>query len=515
MTWSASAGADPPAGKQARRQAPPPAPTIPAKIDCRALVQDGFTSNATVPDFQDIPEAPTRIQSATIVAATATQPEYCDVRGYVQSQIKFQLKLPTTTWQGRYLQFGCGGFCGTITPTTFPACRTELGGDFAIASTNDGHDAAGTDALWAGQTEQPRIDFGYRAVHVVAVAAKAIQAAYYGRAPIKSYFQGCSDGGREGLMEAQRYPDDFDGIVAGAPALQMEFSPLFLANVIQANTGADGNPILTLDKLAPLHAAVVEACDGNDGVTGNDLIGDPRDCRSTRRSIRCPGADGPTCLTSAQVSVVRTIYAGARDRSGRRLDPRMTPRGSELTWAGWWVPAPPPPTAPAGHSPGLGRDRLRRERGALAQLPARRGQAAQPRRALAARLRPDGPAGQVLRRGQPEPRSLPAARRQAAHLPGPGRRAGAAERDDRLLQRGARDDGRPAPDRPLRAALPRQRHEPLLGRPDAEHLGPRAADGPLGRERRGARLDHGRPPDRAEVRRRCAATTTSSGPGTT
>ncbi len=242
VTWSASAGADPPAGKQARRQAPPPSPTIPAKLDCRALVQDGFTSNATVPDFQDIPEAPTRIQSATIVAATATQPEYCDVRGYVQSQIKFQLKLPTTTWQGRYLQFGCGGFCGTITPTTFPACRTELGGDFAIASTNDGHDAAGTDALWAGQTEQPRIDFGYRAVHVVAVAAKAIQAAYYGRGPIKSYFQGCSDGGREGLMEAQRYPDDFDGIVAGAPALQMEFSPLFLANVIQANTGADGNP---------------------------------------------------------------------------------------------------------------------------------------------------------------------------------------------------------------------------------------------------------------------------------
>jgi tannase/feruloyl esterase len=156
-----------------------------------------------------------------------------------RARSSFQLKLPTTTWQGRYLQFGCGGFCGVITPTTFPACRTELGGDFAIASTNDGHDAAGTDALWAGQTEQPRIDSGYRAVHVVAVAKKAIQAAYYGRPPVKSYFHGCSDGGREGLMEAQRYPDDFDGIVAGAPALYMEFSPLFLASAIQANTGLD------------------------------------------------------------------------------------------------------------------------------------------------------------------------------------------------------------------------------------------------------------------------------------
>jgi feruloyl esterase len=188
-------------------------------------------------------------------------------------------------------------------------------------------------------------------VHVVAVAAKAIQAAYYGRPPIRSYWQGCSDGGREGLMEAQRYPDDFDGIVVGAPALYMEFSPLFLASAIQANTGPGGAPILTLDKLAPLHDAVVKACDGNDGVTGDGLIGDPRDCSFDPGSIRCPGADAPACLTSAQVAVVRTIYAGAHDRSGRQLDPRMTPRGSELTWAGWWVPAPAPPTAPAGTRP--------------------------------------------------------------------------------------------------------------------------------------------------------------------
>jgi hypothetical protein len=332
---SASAGADPPAVTAS-------APVIPAKIDCQMLVQNtGGDRNANVPDFQDIPGAPTRINSATIVPATATQPEYCDVRGYVQSQVKFQLKLPTSTWQGRYLQFGCGGFCGSISNTTFPACRTELGGDFAIAATNDGHDAAGTDALWAGQTEQPRIDFGYRAVHVVAVASKAIQAAYYGRGPIKSYFQGCSDGGREGLMEAQRYPDDFDGIIAGAPANHMPHSPLFIASAIQANTGPDGTPILKADKLPALAAAVVAACDANDGVTGNGLIGEPRDCTFDPGSIRCRGADVPTCLTPAQVNVVRTIYNGTVDRWGRRLDPRLTPRGSELTWAGWWVPLAP------------------------------------------------------------------------------------------------------------------------------------------------------------------------------
>ena len=237
VAWSAAAGADPP-GPAALKQAPhrPRRRSRPRSNAARSS-RTASRATATVPDFQDIPEAPTRITAATVVAATATQPEYCDVRGYVQSQIKFQLKLPTKTWQGRYLQFGCGGFCGTITPTTFPACRTELGGDFAIASTNDGHDAAGTDALWAGQTEQPRIDFGYRAVHVVAVAAKAIQAAYYGRAPLKSYFQGCSDGGREGLMEAQRYPDDFDGIVAGAPATADGRSPRCSSSrSIQANT---------------------------------------------------------------------------------------------------------------------------------------------------------------------------------------------------------------------------------------------------------------------------------------
>jgi hypothetical protein len=327
------------------------AATTPAKLACAALVQDGFTSNTTVPDFEEIPEAATRIQSATVVPATATAPEYCDVKGYIQSQVKFQLKLPTTTWQGRYLQMGCGGFCGAISATDFPACRAALGGDFAIAATNDGHDAAQTDAVWAGSDEQQRIDFGYRAVHVLAIAAKAIQTAYYGVVPRRAYFVGCSDGGREGLMEAQRYPQDFDGIVAGAPANNMSTDALFLAWGVKANTGPGGAPILTADKLAPLHAAVVDACDANDGVTGDGLIGDPRDCRFDPASIRCQGAEAPDCLTSAQVAVVRTLYAGIFDRQGRRLDPRTSPRGSELSWAGWWVPLPAPATAPAGTAP--------------------------------------------------------------------------------------------------------------------------------------------------------------------
>ena len=329
-------------------------PTILPEVPCEALVQNGSTRNLDVPDFLNIPGAPTRVNSAEIVPATATQPEYCAVRGYVQPTIEFELKLPTSTWQGRYLQFGCAGVCGFIPATTFPACRTELGGDFATASTNNGHNASPTDAMWAGVSEQNRIDYGYRAVHVVSLAAKAIQGAYYGQRPDRSYFVGCSDGGREGLLESQRFPRDFDGIVAGAPANWQSGNHFFMGWGLRKNRGPEGAPILTVDKIQPLHDAVVAACDANDTVVGDGLIGDPRDCNFKPSSIRCEGADRPDCLTAAQVRVARLLYAGPRDKHGRRLDPRFSPVGSELGWPGFWVPVPPSDTAPPGTAPNLG-----------------------------------------------------------------------------------------------------------------------------------------------------------------
>jgi feruloyl esterase len=331
------------------------AQAIPARLDCAALVQDGARRNANVPDFQEIPGAPARITSARIVAASETQPEYCEVNGYVQTQVKFQLKLPVSAWHGRYLQFGCSGYCGMITRTSFPAIRGDLGGDFAIASTNTGHDTAQvTDTLWAGADEQARIDYGYRGVHVVALAAKAILAAYYGRPPARSYWVGCSCGGREGLMEAQRHPRDFDGIVAGAPASLQTFNPLYMAWALRTNSDEGGRPILTAAKLAPLNAAVIQACDANDGVPGDGLIGDPRECNFDPASIQCAGGDGPDCLTEAQVRVVKTFYAGNFDARGRRLDPRVLPYGSELSWAGFWVPRPGAAQETAGAQRALG-----------------------------------------------------------------------------------------------------------------------------------------------------------------
>jgi feruloyl esterase len=188
----------------------------------------------------------------------------------------------------------------------------------------------------------------------VALAAQAIQAAYYGRSPTRSYWVGCSDGGREGLMEAQRYPQDFDGIIAGAPASLQTFNPLYMAWALRANTDANGQPILTADRLAPLHAAVVKACDANDGVAGDGLIGDPRDCQFDPASIQCAGGDGGDCLTAAQVHVVKTLYSGNFDSQGRCLDPRLLPRGSELSWAGFWLPRSRSSQDAAGTQQGLG-----------------------------------------------------------------------------------------------------------------------------------------------------------------
>lgn len=322
---------------------------------CADLATDG----ATASDLSAVPDAPTRITSATVVEATATVPAYCFVKGYVAPQVNFELKLPLSTWQGRYLQQGCGGLCGYISATTFPtapdpACEARAGGDFALAATDDGHTSPGPfSAEGWGQDRQLRIDFGYRAVHVVSVAAKAVMKEYYGTPPRYSYFNGCSDGGREGLMEAQRYPEDFDGIIAGAPAAYMPFlASEHTAWVARANTGADGRPVLTADKLPGLHSAVLTACDGDDGLIDGQ-IDDPRTCDFDPASIQCAaGVDRTDCLTPAQVTAARKLYAPPTDENGQLLYPGREEPGSEISWAarrfrGSPRPRAPPPSPPS------------------------------------------------------------------------------------------------------------------------------------------------------------------------
>ena len=332
----------------------PTAPTIPAELECAALSQNGTTgpggpAQPGVLDFSQVPDFPTRITSATVVAAKDQAPEFCDVLGYIQPQIHFELKLPTTTWQGRYLQQGCGGFCGSINPTSFPACDKQLGGDFALAATDDGHTGGNAfDGLWAAEDEQLRTDFDFRAVHGLAVVSKAIMATFYGQPPSHAYFNGCSDGGREGLMEAQRYPDDFVGIIAGAPANYWAFLPTeATAWVVKANLDARGNIIIDAPHAAVLHNAVMVACDELDGLQDNQ-IDDPRACQFDPGSIECPGGASRTdCLSAAQASAAQTIYSIPHTPAGENLYPGTGEElGSELGWSGPLPWLSPPPGAP-------------------------------------------------------------------------------------------------------------------------------------------------------------------------
>jgi hypothetical protein len=291
----------------------------------------------------DIPGAATRVTSATVVPAGA-EPAHCDVRGVISPAVGFQLRLPTETFQGRYLQYGCGGFCGILFPAPFADCGIPNGGDVAVAVTDDGHTSddpsAPIDGRWGADNQAARDDWQFRAPHVLSKAAKRVIATYYGSPPRKSYFSGCSNGGREGLLLAQRYPYDFDGIIAGAPGAYIGPLAAYETWNARANLAANGDSILTTAKLPVLHSAVMAACDGLDGVVDGQLE-DPRECRFDPASIQCPaGTDQPACLTGAQVETVRKVYAGPADQAGKRLYPGGQAYGSELAWEGWFVPAP-------------------------------------------------------------------------------------------------------------------------------------------------------------------------------
>ena len=277
------------------------------------------------------------ITSATVVS-TGTPAPYCSVVGTIAPADTIVMRLPTQGWTRRYLQTGCGGLCGssTISYTQAATCRPIVDGTIASATTDMGHQGL-NDGSWAAGNPQAQIDFAYRGVHVTAVVAKQIITRFYGRSPDYNYFDGCSDGGREAVMEAQRYPGDFDGIAAGAPASNLVVQNTFhhAWNVL-ANKDANGNYILLADKLPVIHNAVLAACDRLDGVV-DGVLDDPRNCHFDPYTLVC--SSGPDCLTRAQAAVVRKLHDGATDAFGNRLEQPISHEwGSELDWT-LFVPA--------------------------------------------------------------------------------------------------------------------------------------------------------------------------------
>ncbi len=324
-------------------------PTISAKQTCASV--------ASLASLAGLPRYPTAVASATVVpaspgnATTPANPEYCDVKGMIAPQTHFDLQLPTKTWQGRYLQNGCGGYCGTVSGQTFPSCDAQLGGDFAMATDDEGHVSSGGlggGGLFAFNDQKLRLEYGYQSEQALYTVARYIINYFYGQPPNRSYYNGCSDGGREAMEMAERYPDEFNGIIAGAP--EIIAGPLNAEHQtwdVRVNTDAQGNAILTDDKLPALHAAVIKACAGDDGVN-DGIITDPQNCRFDPASIQCPsGVDNASCLTPAQVRVVREFYAGPSDPQGRLLYPGGLPYGSELGWSAFELP----PSANGGKVP--------------------------------------------------------------------------------------------------------------------------------------------------------------------
>src|SRR5580765_432819 len=269
--------------------------------DSRTTVASSATDCAVASLQQKAPPG-TTITAASIVPAEKTTPEYCRVDGNVATPgntVTFRLGLPAS-WNGKFYFVGVGGFAGTIGTLT-----PGLEKGYASASTDTGHQGAVTDASWALNNPAKRIDFAYRGTHVTAVATKALSAAYYGTAPRHAYFEGCSNGGRQALLEAQRYPEDFDGIIAGDPSFGT-LGQLRRALVYQTLLSSPEH-FVSAAKVSLLANAVMKSCDADDGLA-DGLITDPRTCRFKPESLKCAGPDGPDCLTSAELETVNAIH---------------------------------------------------------------------------------------------------------------------------------------------------------------------------------------------------------------
>jgi len=307
--------------------APPSAATMTAAA-CAAI------TTAHLPD--------TTIESATDVAGPTFMPpgssglnnlpSFCRVVAVTKPAIRFEVWLPLTTWNGRFQGVGNGGTAGII---SYGAMATALRRGYATASTDTGHvskDSA--DSTWALGRPDLVADFGYRGLHLMTVNGKQVTTTLYGTAPRYSYYVGCSKGGQQGLMEAQRFPEDYDGLVAGAPANNSTRS--YLAGHLWAALATEKDPEshIPAAKVPILARAVTAACDAIDGVT-DGVLDDPRTCHFDPASLTCrAGQDQATCFTEKQVAAVKQIWAGARNSKGERLYASYVP-GAESGAAAW------------------------------------------------------------------------------------------------------------------------------------------------------------------------------------
>jgi feruloyl esterase len=333
----------------AAAQNAPSAPPGPDAQKCAAL---------TALNLEDAPGGPAVITSAHLVEVPAggLQPpffhpsgyasgvaaqvaskikQYCDVTGYVAPQNKFELKLPLPgDWNQKFFFYACGGFCGTVLAD---ACNLGLARGYASVTGNGGHDSVlGFDGVWAANAPELQEDFGWRSNHVVTLIAKAITTHYYGK-PIKySYIAGNSKGGQAVLLEAQRFPEDFDGLMPSAPVYDYTGrNTVAAAWWAQAVNDGHGGSVLNDEAAQAVHKSVLQHCGAQAGVD-EGLVTDPPSCKWQAEMIACAsGSSGPDCLDARQVAAVKRLMAPATNSKGEVLYAYPYIPGTETQWAGW------------------------------------------------------------------------------------------------------------------------------------------------------------------------------------
>ncbi len=290
-------------------------------------------------EFQG-PPAP--LSGIDIMPLYKSLPAFCRVvaeaKPTADSDIKMEIWLPAAGWNGKLVGLGNGGFAGLIDTA---GLSMALKAGYAAAATDAGHTGSPIDAAWAIGHPEKVIDFGHRGIHEMTRVAKALAQIYFGKTQQRAYFLGCSDGGREALMEAQRYPEDYDGILAGAPANNWTRLLATAAYDTQALT-LDPASFIPPAKIATIAAAVNAACDEKDGVR-DGILNDPRQCRFDPATIQCKAEDSDKCLTAPQVTALKKLYEGTLDSKGKVVYPGYLP-GAEDGQGGWglWITGPAP-----------------------------------------------------------------------------------------------------------------------------------------------------------------------------
>lgn len=293
-----------------------------------------ITSAELAPAGRFVPDPP-------LPALASPVPAHCTVSGVISptlaSQIGFEIWLPIDGWNGKYQGVGNGGFAGKLNRAEM-AVAVQRG--FATATTDTGHGLVGTE-VWAKNQPEKAKDFGDRAIHLTTVAAKSIVDRYYGRAPTRSYFASCSNGGRQALMEAQRHPEDFDGIIAGAPAYDWvgAIAADFAWNAQALFKSSDTT--IPSAMTAAVATEVKAQCDVTDGLS-DGVIADPARCNVQASNSQCPyGKDASeSCLSARQWNALEAIYRGPHDSQGHLIYPGFSPGGevgtfAGLGWEGW------------------------------------------------------------------------------------------------------------------------------------------------------------------------------------